>query len=82
MACGMIEVAATSSSSQWATQREILKKFEDRKFLIPKSISMDSNLNLEGIERPEFSADSLSLKSGAATNKSNSSRSIRNSFIN
>merc|ERR1740128_917044 len=65
----MIEVAATSSSSQWATQREILKKFEDRKFLIPKSSSMDSNLNLEGIERPEFSADSLSLKSGAATNK-------------
>merc|ERR1740128_1387138 len=65
----MIEVAATSSSSQWATQREILKKFKDRKFLIPKSISMDSNLNLEGIERPEFSADSLSLKPGAATNK-------------
>ena len=32
---------------------------------------MESNLNLEGIELPKLSADSLSLKSGAPTHKSN-----------
>jgi len=59
MACGMIQ--AKSATSRLPTQRD----------LPSWTRSMESNLNLEGIKRPKLSADSLSLKSGAATHKGN-----------
>lgn len=70
VACGMIE--ATWTSSRWTTQRETPKSYQERKYFSSRITgSMESNLNLEGIELPKLSADSLSLKSGAPTHKSN-----------
>ena len=39
---------------------------------VSESTKIPSNLNVDGIERPDLSPDSLSLKSAVPTNKSNS----------
>ena len=79
VACGMVEQSSTKDDTATSMSRRIEQILTDGKTIWKNVIhpifagdksKADSNLELDGIERPSLSVDSLSLKTAAPTHKS------------